>query len=162
MPATNLMNMDVIGLREMQGRFASMAGRDGLRKIRREQLRKLGRKALGILREKAPFRTGALRKGLGFKTFERGAITELRFTSKMPYTKWVLEGRGPVTAINAQALRFEPGPPGSGFIFRRSVGPAKANPFVKRTMRKLASIGEPRKTAGAIGARLGRVFVHGR
>ncbi|KKM64081.1 hypothetical protein LCGC14_1504910 [marine sediment metagenome] len=161
MPTTNLMSMDVIGLREMTGRFGKMAGNQGLRKIHREELRNLGRKAVGILRKEASMRTGDLRKGMGFKTFDRRTTTELKLTSKMFYTKWVLDGRRGFSVKNAQALRFEPGPPGSGFIFRKSVGPAKANPFLDRTMSKLSGMGEPRKTAGTIGARLGRIFTRG-
>lgn len=154
-----LLDIEVLGLRDMQGRFAKIAGNQGLKKIRREEFKNLGKKSVKLLRAEAPVRTGDLRKGITFKTIEKGNETDLKITSKMFYTKWVLKGRGPVFAKTAKALRFEPGPPGSGFIFRKSVGPAKPNPFVDRAMEVLRPEGV--KTGRRIASRVERIFAHG-
>ena len=89
---------------------------------------------MSLLKDEAPVRTGRLRKGLTYKTSDSGKATKLVLYSAAPYTDLVLRGRGPVEAKHAKALRFEPGPPGSGFIFRKRVGPAKANDFVGRVV----------------------------
>lgn len=48
------------------------------------------------------------------------------------YAQYIEYGRGPVTAINAKALRFFIN---GEVIFRKSVGPAKAQPFVQPAIR---------------------------
>jgi hypothetical protein len=54
-------------------------------------------------------------------------ITVVKFTAK--HAKWVEYGRGPVVAIRAKALRFEVG---GQVLFRKRVGPAKAQRFLGR------------------------------
>lgn len=56
------------------------------------------------------------------ETEHRGEIV-----AAMPYASFVEEGRGPVTVVNAKALRFVIG---GQVFFRRSVGPARAFPFM--------------------------------
>lgn len=53
--------------------------------------------------------------------------TLIAFTAK--HAQWVEWGRGPVVAIRAKALAFEIG---GETIFRKSVGPAKAQKFLGR------------------------------
>ncbi len=148
-----LFDVKVLGVRDCQGRFARVVSE--LAVARREEMRDLGRRIVKAEREEAPFRTGKLRKGINFHTTkDTPSHTELVITSKEIYTKWVIGGRGPVVAIHAKALRFEPGPPGSGFIFRKSVGPAKANPFQARAYEKVAAAGDPMMVARRISARV--------
>jgi len=100
-------------------------------------MRELGRRLVGIMREAAPERTGKLKEGIAYHiTHEDANSTEMVVASEAFYTKWILRGRGPVYAQRARALRFEPGPPGSGFIYRKSVGRAPANPFHVRAIKR--------------------------
>lgn len=138
----------------MRGRFARATAE--VTRARREEMREMGRRVVKALQDEAPVRTGRLRKGIGFKTYESGRELEIRVTSEAPYTEYVIRGRGPVEAKHAKALRFEPGPPGSGFIFRRRVGPAKANPFQARAMSKIER--EPSYTARQISRRVLAAF----
>lgn len=148
------LQIEIRGLRDVQGRFARVESE--LQTARREELRNLGRRVVEKIRAEAPVRTGRLRKGITFKTLQNGTVMRIGISSAAPYTLFVIRGRGPIVAKNAKALRFEPGPPGSGFIFRRRVGPAKANPFVARAMAQLGD--EPTNTARRIGARLERAY----
>lgn len=147
-------DFEIVGFRDVQGRFVRATA--AVRTARRDEMRKLGRRVVAALQEQAPVRTGRLRKGIRFNTREAGALTTLRVTSEAPYTNLVIRGRGPVFAKNAKALRFEPGPPGSGFIFRKWVGPAKANPFHRRAMAGLGD--EPMQTAKRIGQQIERAY----
>lgn len=55
-------------------------------------------------------------------------ITVVRFTAK--HAKWVEWGRGPVVAKAGKMLRFEIG---GQVLFRKRVGPAKAQFFLRRS-----------------------------
>lgn len=152
-----LLDIKIEGVRDAQGRFARAT--KVLVYEMRESMRFLGDEVVRTLQAEAPVRTGQLKKGIRYRTQQKGQREiELRVTSEAPYTVYVIRGRGPVEAKNAKALRFEPGPPGSGFIFRKRVGPAKANPFVARAMQLLATKGEPEKTARAISRRVKSAF----
>lgn len=52
--------------------------------------------------------------------------------NKKDYAEYIEFGRGPVTAIHAKALRFVIG---GEVIFRKSVGPAKAQPFISSSIK---------------------------
>lgn len=149
-------SLEVRGARDARGRFTRATAE--IRAAQRAEMQGLGRRIRDAVRAEAPVRTGRLRRGIGYRTADLGKSVEVRLRSEAFYTKWVLFGRGPVVATRARALRFEPGPPGSGFIFRKRVGPAKANPFVGRALRRLAADGEPRATANRIGQRVVRSF----
>ena len=151
-----LLEIEVVGLRDLQGRFAA-ATRE-LQTRRREELKGLGARVVDAIAAEVPVRTGRLQRGIGYRVRRDGKVMELAVTSEAPYTIIVLRGRGPVVARRAKALRFEPGPPGSGFIFRKRVGPAAANPFMARALRRLSAAGEPYKTAASIGRHVQRVF----
>lgn len=75
-------------------------------------------------------KTGALSGSGSSKTnvSSRLIITIVRFTAK--HAKWVEWGRGPVFAKRAKFLRFEIG---GQVLFRKSVGPAKAQRFLGRS-----------------------------
>lgn len=150
----SFLNIELEGYRDVKGRFAKASAE--MVRSRREEMRAMGRRVVTALQAEAPVRTGRLKKGIGFKTHESGREMEIRVTSEAPYTHYVIRGRGPVVAIHAKALRFEPGPPGSGFIFRKRVGPAKANPFQARAMAKIEK--EPSYTARQISRRVVAAF----
>lgn len=74
-------------------------------------------------------RTGVLKRGIrqrgalgNYVHMEGDTITVGVSYEQIPYARWALEGRGPVQAIRAKALRFydENGKP----VFRKRVGPA--------------------------------------
>lgn len=150
--AGNLFRVELLGVRDAQGRFARATAE--LVRARRDELRALGRRVVEIMRDEAPIRTGRLRKGITSRTTENLGNLRITVGSAADYTIYVVRGRGPVEAKLAKALRFEPGPPGSGFIFRRRVGPAKANDFPKRGFARLASEGEPDRTVRRIARRV--------
>jgi hypothetical protein len=54
--------------------------------------------------------------------------------TSLPSARWLEEGRGPVRAKNARALRFSIG---GRTLFRVSVGPAAPRPFISRAFREL-------------------------
>lgn len=80
----------------------------------------------------APKQTGFLATAIVAEKRMDGATPIVRFRSRAGYSMPVHQGRGPVTAKNAQALRFVIG--GQQF-FRKSVGPAKPNPYLFNGMR---------------------------
>lgn len=124
----------------------------GAPNVFREGLQELGQQARRIYREEEPYRTGALRTGTTYRTTIQGDLYRLRLDSTAKHTDWVMHGRGPVVAIRAKALRFEPGPPGSGVIFRKRVGPAKANPFHQRALQRFEPLVD--RAVVAMGARI--------
>lgn len=54
-------------------------------------------------------------------------------TAQARHSRWIEEGRGPVVARRAKALRFEVG---GQVLFRKSVGPAAAQPFMRPALRQ--------------------------
>ncbi len=162
---TGFIDFKVIGVAEAKRKFGKVM--EGLPNGRLGEMRWLMREAVKYLREEAPKRTGDLRKAMTYRILEHtptmtraGAfVGEDKGSGETPpnrYVRWVLEGRGPIVPIHAKALRFELGPPGSGFIFRRRVGPAKANPFDRRVEQRLS--GHPIVVARNIGVRVSRDF----
>lgn len=157
MTRPGLVDFEVRGMRDVQGRFARATKE--LAAAQRDEMRAMGRTIVRVIQYEAPVRTGDLKKGITFKTYLRGNNTELRVTSKMFYTEMVIRGRRGFGPVRAKALRFEPGPPGSGFIFRKWVGPTRPNNFPARAFRKLGD--EPAKTAKRISARVQRAYSYG-
>lgn len=82
----------------------------------------------GQAKKEAPVKTGTLRRSI---TSNPVTPTLGIVGANVPYAKWVHNGRGPITAGPGRMLRFEIG--GTVF-FRKSVGPAKANPFMRRAL----------------------------
>lgn len=62
-----------------------------------------------------------------------GLGVEGTVTSRAPWSRWLEEGRGGFSAKHAKALRFEVG---GKVIFRKSVGPAAARPFMRPALRQ--------------------------
>jgi hypothetical protein len=61
------------------------------------------------------------------KAVMRGGTAEGRYGTNVFYLRLLEKGRGPIRARNAQALRFVIG---GRVLFRKSVGPAPARPFM--------------------------------
>ena len=107
-------------------------------------LRKIGKlfvptKGSGPLANETPRRTGKLARS-SFFIIDADGPDQQKLTILQPakseggefYGHWVREGRGPVVAKKAKALRFEID---GVVIFRKRVGPAKANPYHKRVLK---------------------------
>lgn len=135
---------------------------EGLRKIGRLIVPAMG---TGPLANETPVRTGKLKRSTMFQIMgpTNNQYLEVRQGARSPagviYGFIVREGRGPIEAKNAKALRFEPGPPGSGFIFRKRVGPAAPNPYHKRTLSLL--MGDIQNIVNQMGERV-TAFLSGR
>ncbi len=110
-----------------------------------EGLRKLGKlfvptTGTGPLANETPKVTGKLRRSTVFQIIggPSAQVLEIRQAARSPlgvfYGYIVREGRGPVEAINAKALHFFIG---DQEFFRKSVGPAAANPYHRRVLRRL-------------------------
>lgn len=108
--------------RDLQGRFAR--AEKELLNIRRDEMRAEGRELRDLVQSEAPEgETGEFKKGITFKTFQRGDVIVLTIGIPMPLGKFIREGTKPhtITAKNARALRFEVGgqvvvvPKGGGF-----------------------------------------------
>lgn len=70
---------------------------------------------------------GQLKAGYAVTAQRAGPTSAMsRIENRLPYLRYVLEGRGPVVAIRAKALRFVID---GQVFFRKAVGPAAANPF---------------------------------
>jgi hypothetical protein len=82
----------------------------------------------GQAKKEAPHKTGTLRRSI---TTDPPTPTRGVVGTNLPYVKWVHNGRGPITAGPGKMLRFTIG---STVYFRKSVGPAKANPFMRRAL----------------------------
>jgi phage gpG-like protein len=75
----------------------------------------------------APVRTGQLRGSITSEVRPAGGVITGIVGTNVPYARIVHDGRGPVVA-HGRALRFTIG--GTVF-FRKRVGPAKGNPFLR-------------------------------
>jgi hypothetical protein len=100
------------------------------------EIRPVGTQYLATLRRHTPRRSGQLQDA--YTTDETMTATSATFTieNTTPYIGFVVRGRGPVVATRAKALRFTIG---GRVLFRMRVGPAKANPFVDRTIAAMAT-----------------------
>ena len=110
-----------------------------------EGFRKIGRLIVpatgtGPLANATPRVSGKLRRSTVFQIIggPMNQVLEIRQAARSAlgvfYGFIVREGRGPVVAKNVQALHFFIG--GTEF-FRKSVGPAKPNPYHRRVMAQL-------------------------
>lgn len=110
-----------------------------------EGFRRLGRlivpaSGTGPLAAATPKRTGKLARSTVFQIIggPMNQVLEVRQAARSPlgvfYGFIVREGRGPVKAVNAKALHFFIG---SQEFFRKSVGPARANPYHRRVFTQL-------------------------
>lgn len=80
-------------------------------------------------KQRAAVRTGHLRRSITHEParFAGGTVTG-RFGTATPYARYVEFGRGPVVAASGKVLRFEIG---GQVFYRKRVGPARAQPFMR-------------------------------
>jgi Bacteriophage HK97-gp10, putative tail-component len=83
----------------------------------------------------APVKTGTLRRSITSEVRSAGGSITGIVGTNVPYARYVEEGRGPVVA-RGRALRFTVG---GQTLFRKRVGPAKANPFFKTAVAQSAA-----------------------
>lgn len=81
-----------------------------------------------LMQEESDRTKGVMSKS--FYTYKEG--DEQMVDNSKEYAQYIENGRGPVRAINAKALRFVIN---GEVIFRKSVGPMKAQPFMKASIR---------------------------
>jgi len=126
-----------------------------------EGLRKIGRlfvpaTGTGPMANETPVRTGKLRRTTVFQIIGGAMhqVLEIRQAARSPegvfYGYIVREGRGVVRAINAKALHFFIG---DQEFFRKSVGPAEANPYHRRVLARLMPMVQ--KIADEMGEKIG-------
>lgn len=122
-----------------------------------EEMGKAG-KRVGILVEHgakgyAPVKTGTLRRSITNTVTVSPMVTNVKVGTNVPYAKYVEFGRGPVHARPGGFLRFEIG---GRVIYARSVGPARAKPFLYRAFNALRGriTAEFRRVPAAVIARL--------
>lgn len=122
-----------------------------------EEMGTAGRR-VGIMVERGakgytPVKTGTLRRSITNQVAVSPMVTRVTVGTNVPYAKYVEFGRGPITASPGKVLRFEIG---GKVIFRKSVGPAKARPFLYKAFRELRGriSAEFRKVPAAVIARL--------
>lgn len=105
------------------------------RVIRDETTQAMNRSVLGLLggvMGEAPVKTGHLRRGHTSKVESAGGTIRGTVGTNVPYARIVHDGRGPVVA-RGRALSFVIG---GRRLFRKRVGPAKANPYFARAWTK--------------------------
>ena len=126
-------------LKDLQGRYAKADKL--LLKLRRDQLRNIGRGIVVIAREEAPRKTGKFAEGISFKTYETsaGGQMELRVTDPQPLGRWIRMGTRPhvIVPVRARALHFFTR--GGVEVFTRRVHHpgTKPNPYQERTMQRM-------------------------
>jgi hypothetical protein len=133
-PASHGASVEWRGWRGINGKFASEAPH-----MLAQSLDTLGQAMLDIARDEAPiagpgdgppgFVPGALRRGITLTAKTEGARGHIEVVSTADHTKYVVGGRGSVFPIRAKVLAFWKN---NKLIFRKSVGPAKANEFMDR------------------------------
>jgi len=127
------------------GQRVNQAGDTVTRISINEGFRRLGRLIVpttgtGPLAAETPKVTGKLARSTVFQIIggPMNQALEIRQAARSAlgvfYGQIVREGRGPVTAVNAKFLHFFIG---SQEFFRKSVGPAKANPYHRRVFARL-------------------------
>ena len=79
----------------------------------------------------APVKTGTLRRSITSTVSASARSYIARVGTNVPYAIYVEEGRGPIVAGPGKVLRFEIG---GVVFFRKRVGPARAQPFMKNAL----------------------------
>lgn len=100
---------------------------------------------------RAPVKSGDLEESIGMR---RERLFKWYVGSDEPHAPHIEYGRGPVVATDADALKFTIG---GGTFYRKSVGPAAAQPYLRPALRDNASELE-RNIVRAINALLDSVF----
>jgi hypothetical protein len=80
-------------------------------------------------------RTGHLRRSITTsRAVFAGGVARGSWGTNVPYARVHHDGRGPVVATNAKALRFVVN---GRVLYRKRVGPAKGNPFLRSVAARL-------------------------
>jgi HK97 gp10 family phage protein len=124
--------VDVVGLESFVTRYRNAP------RIISDEMRQAGAE-VGTMVERAakgyaPVKTGHLRRSITHSVTASSMVTTTKIGTNVPYAKYVEFGRGPITAAPGRVLRFEIG---GVVLFRKSVGPAKARPFLFRAFREM-------------------------
>ena len=92
--------------RDIKGRFAK--AEKGLLDDRREMVRTLGRRYVGLAKQEAPKRTGRFASKLIYRTFQRGNVLGFNAYSPEPLGTFIRRGTSPhiIAARSAGALYF--------------------------------------------------------
>lgn len=159
----------VIGLDALQEHLARSAMATAA--APRVVVQSLARELKNLLLEEAPSKTGALRRGIHYRTVGRGGSWEARFSSDADYTPFVIHGTA-AHDIFPGAVRGRFGPGGDhptesdkrALFWSGAAHPVafvhhpgtKANDFPARAMERL------RRPAGAIMEATGAAIVEGR
>jgi len=137
MPAT----IEILGINEVLERLRIMQW--SLSQSPRKIVQEVAKIAKEALQQEAPVRTGALRRGIRYRTFAPSSSYEAfaRFTSDADYTPFVIHGTAPhfIRPVNAKALYW----PGSAHpvAFVRHPG-TRPDDFVERAMREVERAAE--------------------
>jgi hypothetical protein len=117
-------------------------------------MKRLGLATEGFAKAEVGVVTGTLRRSITSQVKgSGGSITAEIGTQGVPYARIHHDGRGPVVA-RGRALHFFIG--GVEF-FRKSVGPAKANPFMDKAIARVKPMVAP-EIGAAVGRAIGRMF----
>lgn len=90
MPAVTI---QIVGVDALKGRFTSM--RQAWAAAPRSIVNQAAQVLKKALQQEAPVRTGALRRGIRFRTQASGGAVIARFTSEAAYTPFVIQGTKP-------------------------------------------------------------------
>ena len=94
--------------------------------------RQAGMIFIAAAHQTTPVDIGNLRAGIGPPEISGGSGVTVKISTHSTYAIWVHNGRGAIQA-RGKALAFTP--KGSGqMIFRKSVGPQAANPFMDKAL----------------------------
>lgn len=96
-------------------------------------LEKIAVRVVGEAKRRCPVDEGRLRASITYNVLTVGAQLSARVGTNVEYARFVHDGRGPVFPVSAKVLRFKP-KGSSQFIFRSSVGPAEAQPFLREAL----------------------------
>lgn len=147
----NTIGIEIIGLPQLDAGFAAIQPQ-----LEEAFARALTLSALKVEAEAkrlVPRVTGRLQSSIGHQVEGVGAMVA-RIGTSVEYAPFVEFGRGPIVATNAKALRFKIG---GRWIFRHSVGPAAARPFLRPALDNSRSYIEAafRAAADSVFAKLG-------
>lgn len=102
-----IFEVETEGLRDAGGRFAAF--KQEMADAVRDEFRDLGRAYVDVLRDEAPEDTGRLKRGITFKTHQTDTVTELRVSSAVAHTGFVMRGTkphaAPISALQGWADR---------------------------------------------------------
>lgn len=111
----------------------------------------VGEAVAGVAKLKVGVDTGRLRQSINSRVIVQRTQVTARISARPRYAKVHHEGRGPVVARNARALRFRAGGSNGPVIYRKRVGPAAGNPFLTDAVREVTGKTPRRRDAAPDG-----------